>query len=291
MIKEYDSLAKPLPEGLAPPEAWPEYGNLAMPKTICAREEVGRSPKGIRWGIWPLYFEEYVSDEEPDMAAAKGKLSYSRFVCWKRLHRTDIPQGWHRFSKKSWRIDGYVPLEPEGDYVAAWDKKARYNLRLWEELERQGLYKIEDVSLKEFRTGFMQSTVNKKIGDELLCVLERKFALGFGEHFSVWGVREQATGRLIAGTAAAYSPTFKSSIRECSFILPEARKTYASTALIDHWFKNARVRGMRTLYFSHFKQRWDPRDWAGFSAFKAQFKPRYISHPPALWRFVRGKVF
>lgn len=289
----YDSIAKPVPEGLAPPEAWPEYGTVAMPKTVCRREEIRGPVFGIRWGLWPFYFEEYISDEEPDLSyGGEGELTYSRFVAWKRLRRNDTPQGWHTLSKRSWRIDAYRELSSTEDYTATWNKNARHNLRLWQAIEKEGGYRIEDISLEEFATAYRTGMVAQKIGDELVRVLERKFQLpGVPEHFSIWGVRNTKTGALVAATAAAHSPTYRTSIRECSFITPEARKIYAATALMNHWFAHARARGAEKLFFTHFWQKGEPRDWKGFSEFKSHFGLTYITYPPTLWKFVPGKLF
>lgn len=289
----YDSVARPIPPHLAPPEAWPEYGTITMPKTPLSREEVDAGIPGIRWGLWPFYFEEYISDIEPDVVRANtGRLRYSRWIAWKRLTRTDVPRGWFMLSKRSWRIDAYREVSSSQDYVATWNKNARHNLRLWKEIEHEGRYRLEEVSIEEFAAAYRKSIVSKKIGDELVRVLERKMQmLEVAPHIAIWGVRDTQTGELIAGTGAAYSPTFRTSIRECSFITPAARKVYASTALMDRWFSWAITKGAQYLFFTHFWQKGEPREWKGFSEFKSHFGLTYISYPPTLWRFQKGKFF
>jgi hypothetical protein len=293
MHSPYAPIAETLPSNFAPPEAWPEYGAIAMPKSICSREKVGTDVPGIRWGVWPFYFEEYVGDAEPDLSlSAQGRLAYPRIIAWKRLRRHDIPKGWRVISRRPWRVDGFFELDHNEDYVKRWKKNARRDLRLWQESVEDGRYRIEEISLEEFLGAYNKSTVAKKISPELGRVLERKFALpDIAQNFVLWGVRDIKSGSIIAGTAGAYSPTHESSIRECPFILHQARATYASTGLMDHWFKESQKRGTKILNFTHFRQWGDPRDWKGFSEFKSHFGPTLAAYPPILWRVRPGKIF
>lgn len=293
-MEDYASLARPLPPHLAPPELWPEYGAIAIPRTVCAREEIHANVPGVRWGLWPLYFEEYLGDEEPDLRPGMhGALAYNRMISWKRLRRTDIPKGWFLLSRRSWRIDAYREL-PEGEHhTAQWNKNSRYNLRAWQELERSGRFRIEEVALDEFMQAYRGSTVDSKVGMHLAEILERKYAMpAVAPHLSLWGVRDTQSGALIAGTGAAHSPTYRASIREASFITDAAKHIHASTALMDRWMGEAAAKGAASLFFTHFWQRGEPRNWKGFSAFKSHFGHlHYISYPPILWKFRGGKFF
>jgi hypothetical protein len=276
------------PKNFAPPEAWSEYGYVAMPKTICAREEVGTSPKGIRWGLGPIVFEEYTTDEEPQLDNS-GTLARPRFVAWRRITRSDVPSGWYQLSKQPFRIDGYAVVDHA--YAERWQKNARRDLRLWQENFLHKSYEIEVLSFDEFCATYAHSTVARKIGLELLRVLERKLALPTAHHIKLWGVRNKNTGAIIAGTAAVYSPSQSASIRECPFILPEARHCFAMTGLMAHWFDHSLREGITLHQFTHFRQKGDPRDWRGFSEFKSHFVDGLVAAPPALWRFATGKIF
>jgi hypothetical protein len=259
-----------------------------MPKTVCKREEVGEHPKGIRWGFGPIVFEEYTTDDEPNLSLShRGSLTHPRFIAWRRLKRTDIPKGWHQLSSKPFRVDGYSLVNAA--YTAQWKKNARRDLRLWQEQHLEKTHTIENVSFEEFSAAYKKSTVAHKIGLELLRVLERKLA--DPRHIQLWGVRNKHSGEIIAGTAAVYSPTFKSSIRECPFILEEAKPCFAMTGLMAHWFEHSLRNGTTLHVYTHFKQQGDPRDWKGFSEFKSHFTTALVAQPPALWRFVGGKLF
>lgn len=276
-----------------PPEVWPEYETLALPRPPSRREAVGKNPQGVRWGVWPVYFEEYVSDTEPDLAAAEsGALAYNRAVAWKRIARTDIPHGWHHLSKRAWRIDGFAELRAWEDYTARWRAQTRRNLRLWRARHNEKTHRIEPISMGEYRAAYTQSTVKEKIGNDPLNILERKHAVMRNrEHRASWGVRNLATGEIIAGISFCHSPTFNSSAYESPFILPEARHTFAMTALIDHWYAESLRLGLRYQVYNSFWQPGAPRDWKNFSAFKAQFNPTCVAYPPTLWRFKTGKLF
>ena len=281
------------PPFFAPPEMWPEFGHVATPPNICAREEVGVHPKGIRWSLWPITFEEYVGDLEPDIAAAKsGALARNRLVMWKRLHDTGPIRGWRSLSKKPSRIDGYYVLSKDKEYTADWSKSARRDLREWQKKYLHSKCIIEAITVDEFVEAYKKSTVAKKTHAVFLEILRRKQQLpACRENSTMWGVRDIATGNVIAGNVNYYSPTYGSSVREFPFILPEARGGHASVALMDHWMSEARKRGHYILLATHFWQPGEPRSWKGFSAFKAQFGYTYVACPPTLWKFVGGKIF
>ncbi len=287
----YGELMTTPPAGFMPPEAWPEYETLALPRSPSKRESVGNNPKGIRWGVWPIYFEEYTTDTEPDMTASQsGDLAYNRAIAWNRISRTDIPAGWRVFSKQSWRVDGFVELKPGEDYTVHWHHQTRRNLRLWKSRHENKTHRIEPITMDEYRAAYKQSTVKKKIGDDPLNILERKQAIMRNlEHRKTWGVRNISTGNIIAGISLCHSPTFNSSAYESPFILPEARHTFAMTALIDHWYAESMRRGLRYQVYNSFWQPGAPKDWKNFSTFKAQFNPTCVAYPPTLWRFKGGK--
>ncbi len=273
---------------------WPEYIHLAMPRTVCAREEVGGgqtgNPKGIRWSLWPLTFEEYVSDREPAIDDS-GKLARNRVMMWKRLHDGPAPKGWYKLSKNPWRVDGFVELTPDTDYKTGWYKQARRDLRLWEEKFLNKGYSIEPVSLEEYERAYKKSTVMRKVGFDPLQILRRKYATKVGrENMALWGVRNKR-GEIIAGINLRFSPTYNSTKYECPFILLEAKHVYAMTALVDHWFKESLKRGVTLLVFSCFWHKGEPKSWKAFSLFKSHFGPQLVAYPPTLWRFVRGKLF
>ena len=287
----YGQLTDSPPALVVPPEAWPEYGRLADPPAFCAREEVGAHPRGARWSVWPLTFEEYVSDEEPRLVDSRtGALARNRLLIWKRVHAGQTPSGWRQRSGKPWRIDGYHDLSLGGDYTGRWHKNARREVRLWHE-EHAARYAIEEITFEEFARAYRNSTTVKKTGTTLLGVLERMHGLPTRKHIKLWGVRNKKSGEVIAGTAAIFSPTHQSSVRFCPFMLAEARGCYASVGLVDYWFEYCRLAGIRYFMFTCFWQAGDPRGWQGPAEFKSHFGLQYVAYPPELTRFVRGKIF
>lgn len=280
----------PPPDFLVPPENWPEYGTVAMPETICSREEVNAGIFGIRWGLWPFFFEEYIGQKEPDLSKTTGRLGYVRTALWKRLHDGPVPKGWWAPRRTPWRIDAFYRLHP--GYVEDWQKNPRREVRVWNESVAEGRFRIEEIPFEEFKAAYNTSTVARKIGSELCRVLERKLAMpACAPHIVLWGARDLTTGRIIAGTAAIFSPTHKASIRECPFMLAEARGTFAPTGLIDHWYQEALRRDTQVVQFANFYQKGEPKSWKGFSEFKSHFGATLVHYPPTLVRFVPGKIF
>lgn len=282
-----------IPEDFSPPEAWPEFIHAAMPRGVCRRAALKGPPPGVRWSLWPITFEEYVGDREPDIVAGKNApLARTRFVMWKRAHRTDAPKGWLTLSRRPWRVDGYVEMKPGEDFTRGWYKQARRDLRLWQEQHLGRGYAIEEISIGEYREAFARSTVNRAVGRDPLGIVERKYANPVGRaHMRLWGVRNTHSGAIIAGLSARYSPAANSATYESPFILPEARAVYAMTGLMEHWFALEAARGTKYLVFNSFWQPGEPKSWKPFSLFKSHFGPAYVAYPPTLWKFVPGKIF
>ena len=279
------------PKWFTPPEQWPEFNALTHPPTICAKEEVGKNPKGVRWSLWPLTFEEYVSDQEPDLAASTiGNLARNRLVTWKRIGRTDTPLGWW-MGKSPWRIDGVYNLKENPHYTTDWSQTERRHQHKWATLVAQQKYRIEEISIDEFANAYTKSIVAKKFGTELLLLTKRKHATASTQNLVLYGVRDIESHTIIAGTAVIYSPTYKGSTCESRFMLPAARGTHAMTGLMDHWFAESKKRGSVFLVFMYFWYPGAPKKWSGFSEFKSHFCKHYIAYPPELTRFVRGKLF
>src|SRR3989344_1280062 len=289
----YGPLAKELPDGFAPPEMWPEFPATARPVGICRRELVGTPPRGVRWSLWPLTFEEYVGDDAPDFKDSdKGKLAYNRLVMWRRITPVAPPPSWRAWAKGPWRLDGFYTLVPGADYTRDWQHNARRDLKQWHEHFADKGYIIETISFDEFKKTYQKNVSVKKAGLELFYILERTYRdPSTHQHLQLLGVRNTKSSAVVAGTALLYSPTHRASVRYCPFMLPEGRLVYASTALIDHWYRDAQKKNSTTLFFTSFWHQGLPKSWKGFSAFKSHFGLQYVFYPPTLYRFVGGKFF
>jgi hypothetical protein len=287
----YGEIANDIPPEFAPPEMWPEYGHVVEPVAICRREEVGESPRGIRWSFWPITFEQYISDEEPDLKQSKrGKLAYSRSIMWRRIRRKDIPPGWKSSNSIASQIDGFRFLTE--DVEAGWNHDARKGMRVWKRRYHNITHRIELISFQEYKHAYLSSLIAKRLDSGRVKVLERKLRLPkVAEHAELWVVREMSTGRIVAGTALIHSPTYKASTHFAPFIHEEARRIHAATALVHHWFSRAKARGDLFVTTTNFWFPGKPDSWKGFSEFKSHFGWQYIAYPPELTRFVWGRLF
>jgi hypothetical protein len=280
-----------IPSDFAPPETWPEYGTITNPPPVCSRESVGERPQGIRWSLWPLTFEQYCSDKEPDLERSKqGRLARNRQIIWHRIGRTDIPKGWRASSSEPSQVDGFRILTEE--VTDGWNKNARRELRLWQEQYADKTHRIERIEFPEYQAAYDESLIAKRVNKDRVRILARKLKLPeVAAHTELWGVRDLSSKRIVAGTAIIHSPTYKSSTHFAPFIHAEARHIYAATALIHHWFALAQARGDTYVLTTNF---WFPgkeASWKGFSEFKSHFGWQYIAYPPELTRFVKGKLF
>ena len=288
----YGKLLSSMPDDFVPPDLWPEYCRIADPPSICKREVLGDKPgNGERWGVWPLFFELYTGDVEPDVykEAQMGQLRYNRIVTWHRLRTKDQPPGWYTISKNPRQVDGFIDLKQEIPHITLWNKKARRDLRRWQTLS-PSKYTIERVSLTEYGEAYKKSWTGQKIGFDRLYQVEERFKLGVGEHIELWAVLN-TKGEIIAGNAILFSPTYLHSANLAPFTNEEGKKVYGMTALIDYWFNESKKRGYQYAVTTNFWFPGQPRGWKGFSEFKSHFGFSYVPHPPELFRFMRGKVF
>ena len=286
----YGEILPEIPAEFVPPDMWPEYGALADPVPICRRELVSESPVAVRWGVWPLFFEQYWGDQAPDLGASgkRGELAYNRLVLWRRLHDGPAPRGWHRAMGRTVRVDGYQRLE--GDFTTRWNKNARRDLRLWQADYLNKTHHIEPVSFDEYAIAYKKSLISKREGNYRLNELEHKLTVPLSrEHTIMLGVRNRS-GDIVAGSAVIFSPICKSSTHLAPFIKEEGRATYAATALIHHWFEESLRRGLPVVMSTNFWHPGKPKSWKGFSEFKSHFGFQFVEYPPALWRFKSGKL-
>lgn len=285
----YEPFVDPRNYDVTPPELWREYGAIAGPAGLCAREQLELG--AYRWSLWPIAFEQHTGDTEPK-PRKKGALNYNRLVMWRRITDGPVPHGWQISSASPWRIDAFAQLEANQDYTALWHKKARHDVRRWREEVGAGTYKIEELDWPTFSQLYQESTAKQRMGAYMLRILKRKLSMPESkDHIVFWGVRDMKKNELIAGTAVIYSPTTQSSVRECPCMRDSARSTHAMTGLMDHWYQESLRRGIRTQYFTYFWHPGQPDSWKGFSRFKSHFAQFYIAYPPELTRFVRGKLF
>ena len=281
------------PEGYCPPEMWPEYSYITQPAPVCAREWVGQEPRGIRWSLWPFTFEDYYGDTVPDMqASGAGTLARSRIITWERVRPVQKPRGWMQATSLPSRIDGVLPLAAGADYTERWHKNARRDLRLFKEGLEAGRYTIEPLSWEQFEENYKQSLVAKRVDLTRLDDVRHRLAYAqTRDNIEFWGVRDTATGVLLAGTGIIFSPTHASSTHIAPFILAGGRDIYAATGLIDHWFARTQERGYRFAMTLNFWFKSQPKEWKGFSEFKSHFGFMFVAYPPILYKFVWGKIF
>jgi hypothetical protein len=217
-----------------------------------------------------------------------GNLARNRIIYWKRITNTPVPSRWRALGRP-WRIDGFYTFTEE-DYTKTWSTDAKRKLNHWRNMHAHK-HRIEKISFEEYSTAYTHSTVAKKVGTDLLHILERKLTLPqCAPHIELWGVRNSA-GTIIAGTGILYSPTAYASVREAPFVCKDQTHTGVVAALMEHWFAQSRERGMDRVVSTHFWQKGDPTGWKGFSLFKSRFGFSFVAYPPALWRFVPGKFF
>ena len=285
----YGTIVTEAPEGFVPYHQWPEYSLVSDVPTFLAPRKVGIDPVGMYRRFWPLVVEEYISDKEPVLADSDPEgISLNRALIWQRLFRTDTPGGWRVFSQKPPQLEGFVLLD-RADYFTTWSESARRYRKKWRENFLDRKFTVEKISAEEFKTNYTASDIKPLIRKLYTDTVARKLAGGAPMQF--FAAREIHTKIIAAAMAVVNSPTHKGSHYLCGFISQKYEHVPAMVGLMDTWHETSLATGIRFLHFGRFWQKGDPEDWKGFSTFKAKFGLQYISYPPALWRFVRGRLF
>jgi len=274
-----------LPEDFVPRHQWPEYDILSASPAHFHPEVVGEKPKGMRWGMWPLYFEEYFSDDEPDIRFSNATASHHRFIVWHRLMRTDIPAGWYGFSKKRVKLEGIAFLSSDEAYTSSWSRVARYDRHQWQKTLLNTKYNIEETSFAEFQSAYKKSGVVGKIGDMNINILERAMHGRKSEYIELRCVRNIENGEITAGMATITSKTHGASYYYCAFRARSEKRDPTMTGLMDDWFARCHKNGVRYVNMGYFWHPGKPKDWKGFSNFKAKFVTDYLLYQPPLIRF------
>lgn len=286
---EPDTILTHIPTDLIPREQWPEYPLEAVPPPLTKPERVGINPVGIRWGLWPIYFEEYVSDMEPDMAHSDPKArANNRIMVWRRIHCTDRPKGWYRTSSRSSRIEGYSPLEKE--YWRRWSKTSRQARQRWLTQVSGQTYTVRRGSYSDYERGYAGSTVARTTrNSSILLATQIEQA---APNTMMYLVAERLhDGAIHAGIAITNSPSTLNAYYTAAYHYKESRDTPLMIGLMDAWHSIALRDGYKYLHMGEIWQPGKPRAWKGFSTFKRKLGLVYIVYPPLLWRFVPGKFW
>lgn len=275
------------------PFEWPEYAFYSSLPPQFHPEHVGVRPDGARWGLWPLYFEEYRSDEEPVLTDSDPTgTAPNRLILWQRPFRTDVPVGWH-----------YSPFEKAGvcigyhdnlreDYVQRWNHRTRNYLSRWKTRHLGTDYMIEDISYEEFAAAYARSTVAKEVPRHELTKLQLRLHL-FPDSVHMWGVRRHSDAVVVAGITTFDSTLNKASHYGMGFYQRLGNHDPVMIGLMDYWFAHSLKAGLKVLHFGIFLK---PEDSGSkrahsISLFKAQFITDYLVYQRPLYRFVKGKLF
>lgn len=267
-----------------PREQWPEYDVASNFEPEVKPVRTGIKPFGVRWGLWPLFLEQYVGDQEP---ALNEPSAPPRLLVWRRTHPSPKPAGWIALGRKVSRREGYVPLG-QGSFESRWSESARRERRAWHQQHLGTTHTIEKVGFDEFKSAYLASAVGIRLGEYHLRMVARRLKGPHADAVELWAARGR-TGALTAGIAVVSSDTCKASYYLCGFHSNDG--VPAMIGLMDHWLSWAQERGHAYADLGEFWIPGAPREWKGFSLFKSKLGPEYVDYPPALIRFVWGKIF
>lgn len=274
-----------LPDGFVPYQQWPEFDLVSNILPHLEAAAVPGTPRGVHYGRWPMYSEEYVSDIEPSSLA--DSKAPPRLLIWRRVSRKDAPSGWLKLGWRASRLEGFADLGNPEDYAARWSESARRYRRKW---LSEGIA-VELVSFAEFIEEYMKSDLPLWVRKNYKSISSRMHEGVQAQHIEVFAPRDPRTGKLLGGMIVVNSPSCKASYYLCGFVTSDAKDRPVMVGLMDHWFRTSQERGYRFLHFGEFWLPGKPKHWKGFSEFKAKFGLSYIEYPPALARLKGGRLW
>jgi hypothetical protein len=233
---------------------------------------------GTRWRHGPFFFEKYTTDEEPAVAP-DGPW---RYVIWQPLTLTESPRGWRRSRLGiGFRGGGVFELHG-GDWEARWAPSARRQLKKWRGLADEG-WRIERCDATTFCRALARGQMRPDLKAGFAKVVAEKDAAHPGLLRCYLAVAPG--GEPTAGLAVLDVPEVKVSIHLAAFTAKAARGTPAGVGLMAAWFTDSAAEGFAWLDLGNFWRPGEPRDWRGFSRFKAQFITQPLDFPRPFTRF------
>jgi len=260
-----------------------DYRHYLSSATYLKREEtdgfytrVGTAENpGLRWHYGPFWIESHQTDVEPIIQP----FGHARLVIWQRVVSADKPKGWLVSpAQMNHRLTGFAKVAPE--YWLAWSEHAQRHRKKW--LATQP-YEIEEGSVGEYLAAYAKSSKDPLL-KRLIAGLIKKKVARHGARVKFFRARDGT--RTVAGLVCLEIPEDAYAYHLASFVLPEAERSSVAVGLMDFWFSHAAMHGFKYLELDNFWSPGNPKNWRGFSRFKAQFGVRFVRYPQPLLKIV-----
>ncbi|MBI2551645.1 class I SAM-dependent methyltransferase [Candidatus Uhrbacteria bacterium] len=267
------TVGDPLPDGYAPFRSRFEFLTRDC-RNDKQKELIGSSAlPGVRRRVHGFISDRFIGDTEPVIDPAGPK----RLVIWQPIRRTDTPRGWWRSPiQMNTGLSGFVDVRGSSDPTHAWSSHARRHLKQWR--TRQKEWEEKPASLEVFIDAYRRCQMREAVKDLHIGILKKK-ATAHGSLLHLTLLQRRATGAIDAGFASLDIPELFQSIHMLSFIKDHAKKDPVGVGLVSLWFEETKQSGIRFLDFDLFRGPTDPKEWEGFSRFKAQFGVTFLRYP------------
>jgi hypothetical protein len=221
------------------------------------------------------------SDTEPDISYIHTHKRKPTLIIWDGTKDTLPNNKWYKFSSVGTRADIGI-LYVQNEYRRSWSESAKRAMTKW---SAQSKYTLSEISLETYLTAYQKSTVISHIKHtftKLLPVYERVYK---GD-FVCYGVIDTESSLCIAGLAVVYDKHTMQSKHISSFLLQNALKTSAGTALIAHWVAETKKQNLAYANFGILWKKGDPVSWKGYTKFKLHFGLERVTHRSPFVRIV-----
>jgi hypothetical protein len=222
------------------------------------------------WGLGSLYFSKTVSAKPPKLQHTKKGLYID---IWQPLPFSTPYNFGIKLTSNKQAITGYTDLMDEG-FTKNWSSITKRKLKQF--MTDSSLVTV-DCTLEEFNTNYIKLTLKPQIANFLnkVVAIKRK---RHGERVGYFLVKEGDA--ILGGFAYMDVNEVNCSMMITSFVSKYCTKNYIGVGMVNNWFSLCRQRALRYADFDTFYSYGDPKNWLGFSNFKAQFNTTMYVYPP-----------
>ena len=213
------------------------------------------------------------TDEEPDLKLIKQAGLRHGMIIWTPWKKRFKPLGWREsFFAIHYAGKGFAEVTPE--YLKKWSPVARRDLKVF---EKSGAH-IEPTTREEFLAHLGRSTSNRNGRTVTKLLLNQMH----DEDVTLWAAKKDG---VVLATLSVINYDNHISHHLACYITREGMPLRAGTGLIDMWFRYALEHKIKYLDFGQIRQKFEPKEWAGYTAFKRKFLDHEIIIPRSFLKF------
>lgn len=231
-----------------------------------------REGYSMEWYIGRLRVVKYIGNTPPDIIK-KGLT----LAIWQPIDNS-INKTWGLIPIKKNNITGYTFIDNK--FENYFTKQTQRYLKKYFDKS----YYIEEVSSEEFLYWYKIISKNKNAYKLFESVIPKKI-IRHKKNVHLILIKMNKTATVLGGFAYLDIPSIKTSMMITSYVKKNEDYT-AGIGMVYYWFKYCLENKLVYADFDTFYAKGDPKQWIGFSNFKANFGTRMVIYKPIQIKFI-----